>query len=310
MIRSILVPLDGSSFGEHALPLATSLARRAGATVHLVHVHQSEPMTIVDGIALVDSLDLHLRQDEQAYLADVARRVTESAPLPLTTALLDGDMVPVLRAYAEENGIDLVVMSTHGRGALGRFWLGGVAEDFMRKMTRPVLLVRPQEGKTDLRLQPALKSILLPLDGSALAEQVIDQAMTLGQPFDARFRLVRVTKPMLRPTYLPEGGGILGLETYLEQLDALQQKTIKEFQTYLDGIAAKLTARGFATTTSVVIDDEPAAGILREAASCDADLIAMETHGRRGLPRLILGSVADKIVRAGTLPVLLGRPAK
>lgn len=310
MIRSILVPLDGSSFGEHALPLAASLARRAGATVHLVHVHQPEAMATVDGIALLGSLDLHLRQDEQAYLADAARRVKEIAPLALTTALVDGDIVPILRAYAEQHNIDLVVMSTHGRGALGRFWLGGIAEDLMRKMTRPVLLVRPEEGKPDLHRQVDLKTILLPLDGTALAEQVIEQALTLGKPFEARFTLVRVTRPVLRPTYLPEGEGILGLEHYVEQLEELQQKIVKEFQHYLDGVAAKLTARGFATTTRVVVNEEPAAGILGVAAACHADLIAMETHGRHGLTRLMLGSVADKIVRAGIVPVLLSRPAK
>lgn len=310
MIRSILVPLDGSEFGEHALPLAANLARQAGAVLHLVHVHQFMSPATEAGLALMDTLDLQLRQDEMAYLADVVRRLRETTPAPLTTALIDGEVAAALRGFAEQNGVGLVVMCTHGRGAVGRFWLGGVADELVRKMSRPVLLVRPQEGKTDLRRHPELKSILLPLDGTALAEQVIEPALALGEPFGAAYTLVRVNKPVVRPSYLPEGSGILGLEAELEQLDALQRQARKESQAYLDGVAAKLTARGARVSTRVSIDEEPAGSILREAQACHADLIAMETHGRRGLSRLLLGSVADKIVRAGVAPVLLSRPSK
>ena len=96
MVRSILVPLDGSTFGENALPFALSLARRSGAAVHLAHVHQNYPPAHVAGIAVMDSFDLHLRQDEQAYLADVARRVRYKLDEPVKTKLLDGEVVAAL----------------------------------------------------------------------------------------------------------------------------------------------------------------------------------------------------------------------
>src|SRR3954468_17240392 len=93
MIRSILVPLDGSDFAEHALPLAAGLARKAGARLPLTHVHQTPPATTVAGIMALDVDDLHVRQDEQAYLADVARRLNEcEEPVALKTALLFGEV--------------------------------------------------------------------------------------------------------------------------------------------------------------------------------------------------------------------------
>src|SRR5262249_51197168 len=153
-------------FGEHALPLTASLARRSRAKLHLAHVHQIVPPTTLAGVAVMDSLDRHVRQEELAYLADVARQISERGPIWVETALLEGDVVPSLHAFADKVAADLVVMSTHGRGAVGRFWLGSVADDLIRELPRPVLVVRPYEGQPDLSREPQLNSILLPLDGT------------------------------------------------------------------------------------------------------------------------------------------------
>src|SRR3954468_12940982 len=99
MTRSILVPLDGSVFGEHALPLAASLARQTEAAPHLVHVHQVIPTEVTAGVALMSSLDLLLREEEQTHLTDVARRLGETVTVPLTTALIDGDVRAALCQY-------------------------------------------------------------------------------------------------------------------------------------------------------------------------------------------------------------------
>jgi nucleotide-binding universal stress UspA family protein len=308
MIRSILVPLDGSTFGEHALPMAVSLARRADALLHLAHVHQVVPPATIAGVAVMDSLDLHLRQDEQAYLADVARRLTDLGPVRLKTELLDGEVEPAIQAQAARVEADLVVMSTHGRGALGRFWLGSVADELVRDLPRPVLVVRPHEGKPDLHREPDLSNILLPLDGTLHAEKIIEPALELGKLFDSSFILVRVVKPALRTSYLPEGSFVQA--SLLEEVQVLQKHLRDEAQTYLDGMAARLKERGVRVQTRVVTDEQAAVGILLEAQIRQAGLIAMETHGRGSLSRMFLGSVTDKVVRGGVVPVLLNRPVQ
>lgn len=309
MIRSIVVPLDGSSFGEHALPLAASIARRSGAVLYLVHVHQVVSPTVVAGVALMDSLDLHLRQDEQAYLSDVVRRVSVRPGLKVEAHLIESEVVPALHAFVDKVSADLVVMSTHGRGALGRFWLGGVADELVRELLRPVLVVRPGEGLAELTREHVLKNIVVPLDGTPFAEQVVEPALNLGQLFEANVCLVRVIKPVLRPSYMPDGSMIMGLSpSMLEQTQMLQQRAQEEAQKYLDDLAGRLQQRNFHVQTHVIIEEQAAAGILMETQMRHADLIAIETHGRGGLSRLLRGSVADKIVRGGVVPVLLNRP--
>jgi nucleotide-binding universal stress UspA family protein len=308
MISSILVPLDGSSFGEHAIPLAINLARRAGAKLHLVHVHQAVPPATVAGVTVMDAIDTHLRQDEQAYLTDVVRRLGDRATARTSTALLDGDVTPALKDHASRIGADLVVMSTHGRGAFGRFWLGSVADELLREMPRPILLVRPHEGKPDFHREPVLQNILVPLDGSELAERVLPSAMALAELFDGTLSLLRIVQPVIRPSYLHEGSGVMGLtHSLLEEVQSLQCQRRDDAQVYLDRIAERVAGKGCRVRTRVIIDEQPAIGILVEAQSSHADLIAMETHGRRGLSRLFLGSVADKVVRSGVVPVLLHR---
>ncbi len=306
MIRSVLVPLDGSSFGEHALPLASKIARRAGASLHLARVHQSLPPPFAVGAGFVDEVDLALKSRENASLQDAARRLDCESSRRLTTELLVGEVATALSARAADT--DLVVMSTHGRGPLGRFWLGSVADQLIRVLPVPVLLVRPRESLPDFSREPACKRMLLPLDGTPLAEQIIEPALEVGTLLGSSFTLVRVVKPALVGDYVPEGGTFAGMtDSLLDRLSELQRGVEREARSYLEAVAGRLAGRGLSVQTRVLVEEQPAAGILREAET-DADVIALATHGRRGLPRLLLGSVADKLVRGCTLPVLLYRP--
>jgi nucleotide-binding universal stress UspA family protein len=309
MIRSVMVPLDGSTFAEHALPLALGIARRAGAALQLVRVHQTLPPPGVVGPGFIDHLDLEVRKQELAYLDVTARRLNAWPPVPAAVILLDGDPAPALEGHATSSGVDLVVMSTHGRGPLGRFWLGSVADELVRRLPVPLLLVRPHDGAPDLSREPAPQHLLLPLDGTPLAEQILEPAVALGSLTGARFTLVRVVKPSLGVGHLSDGGTRDGMTAaLLGQVEAAQKRLQDEAQAYLDGVAEWLRERGLKVQTRVVVEGHPAAAILREARAQAADLIALETHGRGGLSRLLLGSVADKLVRGGTAPVLVSRP--
>jgi nucleotide-binding universal stress UspA family protein len=312
MIRKILVPLDGSEFGEHALPLAAALAKKSGAMIHMVHVHQPAPPIPAGGMELVDLYDVHLRQDEEAYLSDCVRRVREQADVPASSMLLDGgDVASLLRGYAETVDAEMVVMSTHGRGTLGRWWLGSVADELAHAIARPIVMVRPGEGRADLAVKPEIKCILVPLDGTPLAEEALLPAEEWAKPFEAEIALARVCPPVLRASYLPEDVTMAGLtRSGLEEVAAVQRKANAECRRYLEGVAAKLQKRGLKVTTHVNVAEDSAAGIVEAAKESDASLIAMETHGRTGLSRLFMGSVADRIVRGGGYPVLINRPSK
>src|SRR5262249_23580131 len=149
-------PLDGSRFGEHALPLALSIARRAGAGLRLVHVHSPvDAVYAPDGIFFDSGLDAQLKQRHQVYLDDIVKHLTRVSPVPVTPILLEGQEVAAsLRAAATSMGVDLVVMTTHGRGPLGRLWLGSVADQLVRDLPMPLLLVRPEEAAPDFGREP------------------------------------------------------------------------------------------------------------------------------------------------------------
>jgi nucleotide-binding universal stress UspA family protein len=154
-----------------------------------------------------------------------------------------------------------------------------------------------------------LKNILVPLDASKLAEQMIERAVELGRLTGAGYTFLSVIKPV--PTIgFPTGSASLDAEVQnnLSQMDALQEQQRKEALAYLDSVAKPLRTQGLRVETKVVVEERPDVAILQEAVVPAVDLVAIETHGRRGLSRLILGSVADKVIRGAAVPVLVHRP--
>jgi nucleotide-binding universal stress UspA family protein len=154
-----------------------------------------------------------------------------------------------------------------------------------------------------------VRHILLPLDGTPLAEQMIEPAVTLGQLMGADYTLLRVIKPMMPVDYdasiaqLPQPTVVV-----CEQIHKVHEQVRQEAETYLARVAAGLRERSLRVETRVAIEQQPAVAILQKAQALNIDLIALATHGRRGLSRLLLGSVADKVLRGGTLPMLVQRP--
>jgi nucleotide-binding universal stress UspA family protein len=311
MYRSLLVPLDGSPFSEHALPLALSIARRAEATVHLLHVHPPWATAYPEvSLALDDSLEHLTKQHEHDYLDEVVSRLKAVSPVPLSSSLVEGDIPTMIRAAVPSTQADLVVMTTHGRSPLGRFWLGSVADHLVRDLPAPLLLVRPHDVHPDLSQEPVLKHLLLPLDGTPLAEQMIEPAIALGSLMDADYTLLRVIRPPT-PWSFPTDAGSLGerIQAALARLDKLEHQLRQEATDYLERMAERLRQRSLRVTTHVVMAEQPASAIiLHEANPPAVDLIALETHARHGLSRLLLGSVADKVIRGAAVPVLVQRP--
>lgn len=311
MIRSILVPLDGSPFGEHALPLAAELARRADAGLHLVRVRLTLPPPFTVGPGFLDEaealsrIEAALEEKERAYLAGLTRRPGRHASCRAVVELLTGDVASALCARAAE--ADLVVMATHGRGPLTRLWLGSVADELIRTLPVPVLLVRPEATPPDLSREPIVKHMLLPLDGTPAAEQIVEPAAEVALLSGASCTLVRVVRPALPEIRDFEASSPAGaIPPPLDRLCELQRRAEADARSYLESAAGRLAGRGVEVRTRVLVDDQPAAALLREAET-GVDMVALATHGRHGLPRLLLGSVADKLVRGSTVPLLLYR---
>ncbi len=303
MFRSIMVPLDGSAFGEQVLPLAAGLAKRAGARLELVHVHAGVESGVEEGVLVpaeaMDRWDGEVRQSERLYLGDAAHRLVEREELEPRVALLTGRVVDALERHVAEIGADLVIMSTHGRGGVARAWLGSVADGLLRRLAVPLLLVKPSEGTSLPAGDRPFTRMLLPLDGSRASEAVLDPALELAAVMGAEVRLLIVvpTAPgAVAALTGGEGAGSTASDGSRGAADAYVQR--------LRDVVAR---RGLAVEARAVVHASPAGGILEEATTHGCGVIAMATHGRGGAARLLLGSVADKVIRGSPLPVLVQR---
>jgi nucleotide-binding universal stress UspA family protein len=308
MYRSILVPLDGSPLSERALPLAQDLARRTGAALHLAHVHIPRITAVYTAdFPLADTeLDERASAAERAYLDTLAARLRDESSGRIDAAFLEGaindSVADLLATYVRDQAVDLVVMTTHGRGGLARFWLGSVADELVRRLPEPVLLLRPDAHAPSAAVAQTPRRILIPLDGSANAESVLPYALALGQTSQAEYTLLRVIEPVMVAYPLPANPAVRALD------DQLIEHLRIEAQTYLEQMAARLASQALTARIEVIVAPQAAVAILDQAQQDGIELIAMATHGRRGLARVLLGSVADKVLRGATTPVLLYRP--
>jgi nucleotide-binding universal stress UspA family protein len=299
--RSILVPLDGSPLAEQAVPLAASIAQRGGGKLRLILVHEL-PSAPLDPLAakLFTSIELAARKSERAYLRGIQAKLREGGIRLSSAVTVTGKAGPELAKYVRELGIDLVVMATHGRGGIKRAWLGSVADYLIRNLEVPVLLVRPREGQTAPTRAPDVGQILVPLDGSSLAEEALDVAAALARIWDMELTLLQVVYPV----QLPENMAFPIPSSYDEELTEMGRT---QAQDYLDDIVERLQAQGLRASGVATIAWNAADAILDVAHPERAAVVVLATHGRGGLRRLVLGSVADKVVRGADIPVLVYR---
>jgi nucleotide-binding universal stress UspA family protein len=307
MYHSILVPLEGSAFAEQALPVAFEIARRSSASVTLLRVHVPLAPAFAEGYPPFEyHIEQGVRERATTYIQDVARRYADPK-VPVTPLVLDGTVTDTVCDHVRSSGTDLVVLSTHGRGPLARFWLGSVADELIRKLRLPVLAVHPhEEGSVPSN---KFRHILIPLDGSPLSEEIIEPAVALGVLGNAEYTLVRFISPtIIGGATISDVGGVMVDETLLHRLEEVHAEARREAETYLRAIAEGLRKRGLKVQTRVLDSEQPALAVLAQARDLKADLIAIATHGRSGVNRLLLGSVADKVLRGASVPVLLDHP--
>lgn len=298
--RNILIPLDGSHFAESALPYAIRLAKVSNSRLHLIMVHEPVPALVGMGETppLVE-LDEQSRQEEKKYLATLSGELLHGGMSMVEFQELEGAPGPMLCEEAERIGVDLVVMATHGRGAMGRLWLGSVADYMVRHLGVPVLLVHPD--RLEPPAEPRLHSILVSLDLSSESEAILEPVVQLAQLTEGHVTLVHIVEPIIgtvgigMPFIAP-----VPIEVFEEQRTAAQQK--------LDRIADALRSRGVSVCARMIGAASAATGLLEALEKKPYDLIAMTTHGRGGVRRLLLGSVADKVIRGAAKPVLVIRP--
>jgi nucleotide-binding universal stress UspA family protein len=302
MFRKLLVPLDRSPLAEQAVGQAAAIARASHAEIDLILVHQPLPFAGFSD----EPWNAEQWNDEEKYLEWIAGELTSGASIHATHSVLRGEAVDMICKRAWEVDADLIVMTSHGRTGLSRAWLGSVADGVLRHSAVPVLMLRPVESKADrLAAHHLFEHILVPLDGSALAADIISSASALGRCSGARVTLLRVVQPV--PLMTVDVDMSFTYPPFIQD-DEATQHLVEEAKQQLDEMLRRLAEEtGVKVDAHVVVSSRVAQAIMDFASGHAVDAIAMSTHGR-GASRFLLGSVADKVLRGSALPMLIHRP--
>jgi len=302
MYKMIMVPTDGSGFDREAIRVAILIAERSRAKVRLVRVHPTGAFFGMESSPEAATVSVKvLQQERDRILADLhslAAQCRNACDAQIDAALEDGPIPDALQAYASRNKVDLIVISSHGRGGIARLSLGSVTDLLIRRTTIPVLVVKPPTSCLKPEPGELFSSIVVPLDGSSLAEQILPEVVALAKLGEVKIRLLHVLKPQTSAQKTMRG-----------QEAPWWDKDVAAANVYLFRTAAKLREEGFITTTDVVFGENIAEAIVDYAGREKANLIAIATHGRGGISRALRGSLADVVTRTSRTAMLVLRPA-
>lgn len=295
MFRRIVVPLDGSPLAEKALLHVLQVASPSSTELVLVNVIETYRYSAATmEMAPIDVLS-YVRSGIDAYMEE-QRCQLEAQQYTVRTRILEGDAAEGILGVADAINADLILMTTHGRSGVARWALGSVAERVLHHAKQPVWLVREN---TRVISWHDMRRILVPLDGTAAAEQVLDQAQGLAQQAGAELLLLRVV-PELDDAN----------RRILFENESTAQTTLASWRIhaehYLADVAQSLQESGVSTRT-LTTSGAPVRSMLDIVAAENVDCIVMATHARLGIDRLLQGSVAAEILRHCGCPMLLTR---
>lgn len=296
--KRILVATDYSPAAELALNYACSIANRFGAELHVLHVFE-DPLPLAVPSFVADAKDVlqELLNNANTLLGEHCKNLPLESGVQLVRKVRVGYASDEIYEYASEHGIDLIVLGTQGRHGLSRFIMGSVAEKTVRLSSCPVLTAHCPNSRElgEAPLGLAIRTILVATDFSPAANRARDIAVGLATKFGAEVHLLNV---VVEPLPLPGPGG-----TWIRPEDVTPVYVKEAMQKLADNVAEIEATDGFPITRAVKVG-YPIDAIERYATDHHADLIVLGTQGHRGLSHLLLGSIAEKVVRMAACPVL------
>jgi len=276
MFERILLPLDGSEIAEKALPYGEELAGRLGSELVLYHVHGTG----------------HLQGDPKVYLDRLAKTIRKEikanqpkrADIKVTTKVEAGEPIHNICNIVEKNKVDLIIMTAVSASGLniGKM-LGGVTDQICRIVPVPVMLIRPKNVQRANAGDRLINRMLITLDGSELSKLALPMGEELAFKLNISVALFQMTRLL--------GGA--------------QEEDEKQVDDELMKIETEMQQKGIDATHRVTVGLDAANEIIEVSKTLGADLVVMSTHGRSGLGRWLVGSVAEKVLRYGETALLL-----
>lgn len=299
MYRALMVPLDGSEFGRYAIPWSLAVAEPAGARVDLVHVSMSPyGVGAVDDMLVAAQASEVWRASAAEAMTDLAERLRIGTGVQFqATVLEERSAADALLHHSKAHGVDLVVMTTHGRTGFARAFLGSVSDVIVRQSHVPVLLVRPRPHPPEEHEPAAVSEVVVLLDGSAAGELILDHAVELCRLTGAACTLLHVVIPELMLT------GVAVPHALADTRATIADEQMAE--AYLVSLGDRFRGARVPMTTATVRHPDLAQGILDYCGTHPTSLIALTTRGKAGAERAVLGSATDALLRKTLLPLLV-----
>lgn len=301
MFKVIMAPTDGSNLERPAIALAVRLAKRFDAELHLVRVETPpvavDPASSPGVLEITEETVAEARRARLTKLEALGAECRALGEIRVITALERGIITSTLSEYARRSNVELIVMASHSRGGLERLALGSVTDYLIRRADVPVVVVKPSLSFTPNDAARIFNRILVPLDGSALAAQIVPAVVALASQMNATVNLIYVLTPL---TYAQKEIMQPGLPWWDEDIAIANA--------YLADAAESIAKAGLSVAKEVVLSDDVASAILDYGVRMGADLIALATNGAGGLSRLLFGGVADQITRRSSTSLLVFHP--
>ena len=301
MHKVIMAPTEDSENEQATISVAVKLAQRFDADLHLVRAEA--PPLVIETVArppvltITEQTLLDERLARLQKLEALGKECRALGNIRVVTALEDGPITSTLGDYAMKHDVDLIVMSSHSRGGMKRVTLGSVTDYLIRNTNIPVLVVRPPASFIGATPGETLNRIVVPLDGSALAEQILPEVAALASLLNSTVSLLHVLTPVTYSQKEIMQPGLPWWDADIATADA-----------YLADAASYLTKQGLTVSKDVVLSDNIATAILDYSIRAGADLIALATNGTGGMSRLVFGTVADEVTRKSPTSLLVFHP--
>lgn len=299
MYKRIIVPLDGSILAEQVLPYVKPIAKAFKAKVELLRIAEpfSSQVIIPDPGLFYNKLIEDMRIGAAQYLKDLETSIRKDG-ITVSSSVKEGSPAEEIVKLAGKESSTIIAMSAHGRSGVARWLLGSVTTKILHTTVTPVLVIHPKT-KGSVEIERKLSSIVVPLDGSAFAEQSLQHASALATSMGLEVIIAQVVPSEILYEGLP----------HISKMDSknILKVTTQKAESYLNGVATKLRRQGVKSLTKRVPIGYPASSII-DISKGPGTMVIMTTRGKSGSDSWLLGSTADRVIRQSGNPVLVIRP--
>ena len=314
MYTRILVPLDGSLLSEQVVPYVNLLAKPLGCAVDLMRVIVPVPAELADRAqgSYIDQMAANFSERARQSL-DEMKISLEASGVQVSTVLPEGNPESLIVDEAAKVPEGLIAMSTHGRSGMSRIFMGSVTDKVLRAADNPLLVIRSYDPEPEPEPEAdaatvKLANIIVPLDGSALAEQVLPHVTEIAKALSLNVILIRVSPTSAEYYSHFAAGPVNGAPGVLnEAAEEMSRLAFTEAGEYLEEQKKRLEGQGIQSVRLWAVRGRATDAVWDIAKETPDSMVAMMTHGRSGLGRWVLGSVAERVMRYSGRPVLMVR---